>query len=291
MNRIKALLSLAVLLCVSALAATTLLSVRAQDEGKTASRITIRLSDPVNYSFNSSGENISISLPGVKLGSSTAQYLRMSHVIDYINLSEDASGSYIKIRTMEQFKVSHSDAGSGLVVQIGSPAPVPEKKPPQVLARPITKPEPARSQAQAQVLKPVVPAPQPEALSPVDSSSAPAVLPVSKPKAQRITKWQRFVLDIKANPLIWGICALLIIGLAAYMLWPKRVPKVLEEKKSPDLGLDGATLIMDAETKLRMITKLMDEGWTAKEISQEIKLPLKEVELLVAKSRSGDRPQ
>lgn len=285
MNRIKALLILAVLLCVSALAATTLLSVRAVDDGKTASRIAIRLSDPVNYSFNASGQNITVSLPGVKLGASAAQYRRLSHVIDYISLSEDESGSYITIRTMDQFKVSHNDTGSGLVVQVGTASPVPEVQPPPAVVRPKTKFAPAPPQ----VLKPVPIAPLADSLSPADSIPAPAKLPAAKPKTPL---WKWLVKDIKANPLIWGIVALLIFGLAAYLLWPKRAPQkdeeAFEEKKSPDLGLNGATLIMDAETKQRMITKLMDEGWTAKEISQEIKLPLGEVELLAAKSRSGD---
>lgn len=277
MTRIKALLILLILLFCTALVASTLVSVQAVDESKTASRLSIRLSEAVDYQFNSSGNTISISLPGVKLGTSEAQYRRLSHVIDYISLSEDAGGSYVTIRMMTEFGVSHFKTGSGLVIQIGNPAPVPKKKlaSPKVAAA--LTPAPCDTAASKLTAK--------DSLVSAASKPKPSRKPIPKYRPTCPELWAGFVSVFEAHPVVYGFCLLLILGLLVILLLPKRLPQVIEEKKGPDLGLNGATLIMDSDTKARMISKLMEEGWTASEISQEMKLPLAEVEQIGSKSR------
>ena len=284
MTCFKALLILLILLCCTALVASTLASVQAVDEGKTASRVNIRLSEAVDYQFNSSGNTISISLPGVKLGTSEAQYRRLSHVIDYISLSEDAGGSYVTIRLMAEFRVSHFKTGSGLAIQIGNPPTVKQKPAAQKFAAP--KAVNVLSSAPVDTLASNLAAK--DSLAQAASKPKPTRKPIPKYRPTCPELWAGFVSVFEAHPVVYGCCLLLILALLVILLLPRRLPKVVEEKKGPDLGLNGATLIMDSDTKARMISKLMEEGWTASEISQEMKLPLAEVEQIGSKSRFGD---
>lgn len=281
MRVFKLFMILTAILGTSLLMGITLNSVQAVDETKTSSRITIRLSEPAAYEFEQNGNDIYVSLNGVKPGSSEAGYRRLSHVIDYITLSGDESGSRISIRMMDQFRVSHYASGSTIVVQIGNPPPVKEKAPVSVPGKSL--PQTAKANAAA----PVVSALKDSLASP-DSTVIPAPAPAPKIRIYKLPFLQNLGSVISAHPVIYGLCALLILALLVILLLPKRSAHVPQDKKNPDLGLNGATLIMDSETKLRMITKLTEEGWTPQEISREIKLSLKEVEQIVSGSRFGE---
>ena len=283
MKQIKALMILLILLCGSILAGSTLTSVQAVDEGKSASRISIRFSEAVDYRFNSSGNTINVALPGVKLGSTEPQYRRLSHVIDYISLSEDTAGSYVTIGLMADFKVAQNKTPSGLTIQIGDP-------PPQTQQTAVQKLSPSKPSASTPVLADTAvtgSVPQ-DSLASINGMQKAERKPQPKHKASRAELWAGFVAVFEAHPLIYGLCLLLILSLLAILLWPMRLARSEAEQTGPDLGLNGATLIMDANTKARMIGKLKDEGWTAEEISRELKLPLAEVEQIASESRFGD---
>ncbi|HOH47080.1 MAG TPA: hypothetical protein PLX59_04515, partial [Candidatus Cloacimonadota bacterium] len=69
---------------------------------------------------------------------------------------------------------------------------------------------------------------------------------------------------------------------------PVKPQKAIKEKKKLDLGLDGATLIMDSETKIRMVTKLLEEGWNSRQIAREMKISLKEIDEIVKRAQLTD---
>lgn len=281
MTRFIVLITLLLLLCCSALVGSSLSSVQAVDEGKTSSRISLRLSEGVDYQFSSTGKTLSLTLPGVKLGTNEAQYRRLSHVIDYISLSEDESASYVTIRMMDEFRVSHSRTSSGISIQIGNPPP-PRQKPaaPKLM--------PPKPEGGLQSVAGDSPASRDSlASNPVKPKAIRR--PALRSKAGCPELWAGFVAVFEAHPLVYGLCLLLILVLLAKLLLPGRSGKQQEDKQGPDLGLNGATLIMDSETKARMIRKLMDEGWTAGEISREMKLSLIEVEQIVSDSRPGEK--
>ena len=69
---------------------------------------------------------------------------------------------------------------------------------------------------------------------------------------------------------------------------PEKAPKTIKEKRKLDLGLDGATLIMDSDTKIRMVTKLLEEGWNSRQIAREMQISVKEIEEIVKRAQITD---
>ena len=114
------LLSLLMLVCLL-LAGQTIESVRATDSGKRSSRIVVQLSEGAQPVVSSSGTNLYLRFPGASLGTNSAQYKRLSHIIDTINLYEDQTGAGVTIRTMGSFQVNHRVEGSRVIVDIVNP--------------------------------------------------------------------------------------------------------------------------------------------------------------------------
>ena len=294
--------ALAVLIIISlslgGLMALKVSSVRAVDSGNRSSRITIRLTEEANFSFNSSGTQISVNIPNAGLETSSADYRRLSHIIDSISLRQDTQSATVMIRTMDQYQVSHRREGRLIFVDIVNPT-VPEPRPQAPAAavqRSSTPATPPREEA------PAVAVPEP---APADSIPPPVTVPppaVMQPQAPGILECVTEV--VEANLIIYtgilGLCLLLLIWLYIIVFRgpvsilrgkaPKaeKAPKASKSKARLDLGLDGATLIMDSDTKRRMVNKLQSEGWTVRQIAQEMKLPAKEIESIVRQAQMSD---
>ncbi|MDP2172663.1 MAG: hypothetical protein Q8J62_02700, partial [Candidatus Cloacimonadaceae bacterium] len=56
----------------------------------------------------------------------------------------------------------------------------------------------------------------------------------------------------------------------------------------PEKEPAGGSLLLDSDTRTRMVMKLIKDGWNAREISRELNIPLKDVERIIAKSRGRD---
>ncbi len=320
----KRVILVIVTICLYAACAgsATVLSVDAVDNHKSSSRVTIRLSEPASYRFSGSGKFITIELPDARLGTETANYRRLSFIIDRISLIGDDNGSVISIRTMDAYQLTHKQIGSVIQVDIVNPAAPPAPAVTSPRPKPAVEPKP-----EAVTTPETAPQPAPE-LTKTDSVTAPktTVKPAFKPT--RIPFMQNLRLAIKANPYLYLAALLLALVIALLLLLPKsfwmsvknlmtpvprekkvkpvkikepkplkikepKAPKPVREKplkaKKADLGLDGATLIMDSETKSRMVMKLLGEGWTARQISREMKIPLKEIESIVSSAQFSDR--
>lgn len=316
----KRVILVIVTICLYAACAgtATVLSVDAIDSQKSSSRVTIRLTEPVPYQMTASGKFAMLELPDTRLGIERANYRRLSFIIDNISMMADDNGSVISIRTMDSYRVTHRQIGNIIQIDIVNPAlppsPVttsPKPKPAEPV-QPQSTPQEAPELATGDTIRP--PAPKAPAI--------PAFKPTPIPFMQNLRQ------AIKANPYLYLAALLIALLLALLLILPKsfwqsvkklmtpvprekkvkpkkikeakplkikepKAPKPLKEKplkaKKADLGLDGATLIMDSETKSRMVMKLLGEGWTARQISREMKIPLKEIENIVSSAQFTDR--
>ncbi|MEF3694841.1 MAG: hypothetical protein V3576_05775 [Candidatus Cloacimonadota bacterium] len=305
-----ALISLLMLACL-VLTGQTIESVRATDSGKRSSRVVIQLSDATRPAVSSSGNSLYLRFQDTSLGTSTAQYRRLSHIIDTISLNEDQSGSGVTIRTMGSFQINHRVEGSRVIVDIVNPE-IPETaqntaQESSSSSRRLRRPSPATPSSTPPVLS--------DSLASRDSLKLAIPLP-SLPPVPR-TPWTESLREaVVANCMLLRI----LLGLALLLLlfaWyhhfasrraprlkapklpkekplkepkakPAKAPKTIKEKKKLDLGLDGATLIMDSDTKIRMVTKLLEEGWNSRQIAREMKIPVREIEEIVKRAQVTD---
>lgn len=284
------LLFVLLLISVVFLTAGTVYSVKAQDSGNASSRIVIKTSDPAGYSFSDRQGTITVSIPKAELATQMADWRRLSHVIDYISLAQDNANAYVTIKTMGDFNVSHYSSGTSIIVDVVNPAikaPVTERptpqttkvvtpQPPKATPKPIDKPT---SPEAKQAVEPATPA-QPESLKP-ELVKVPYTI-------KKIPFWDNMAMAIEPNLELYGVMLFLMLTILIILIYPKGKPAEKQKKAVPDLGLNGATLIMDSETKVRMVTTLLNDGWTSRQIAKEMKLPLKEVEMLVSRAQISD---
>jgi len=293
------------------MAGQTVESVRATDSGKRSSRIVIQVSESVQPVVSSSGTNLYLRFPGARLGTQTPQYRRMSHIIDTISLYEDQSGSGVTIRTMGSYQVSHHQEGSRFIVEIVNPE-IPETAQNTSSEDDVNRPVRRRSPRTGAELPGSI---QPDSTASADSLKA-TCLSTEQPQPAKPAWTESLREAIVANCLLLRVLlglALLILIFAWYRHFASRRPprqktpklpkekplkeprikpvkpqKAIKEKKKLDLGLDGATLIMDSETKIRMVTKLLEEGWNSRQIAREMKISLKEIDEIVKRAQLTD---
>ncbi len=304
------LLSLLMLVCLL-LAGQTIESVRATDSGKRSSRIVVQLSVGAQPVVSSSGSNLYLRFPNANLGTNTAQYRRLSHIIDTINLYEDQTGSGITIRTMGSFQVNHRMEGSRVIVDIVNPD-IPETA--QNTAEESSSSSRRLRRAGSAAQSPAPPVLS-DSLASRDSLKVAIPLPSLPPVPK--TPWTESLREaVVANCILLRILlglALLLLFFAWYRHFasrrpprikapkipkekplkeskakPEKAPKTIKEKRKLDLGLDGATLIMDSDTKIRMVTKLLEEGWNSRQIAREMQISVKEIEEIVKRAQITD---
>lgn len=305
------LIVLAVLLPLMVLHALTVQSVRATDNGKRSSRITINLSETAEPVIQSIGDLTRVSISGAKLGTAAADYRRLSHIIDYISLQESTSGATITIKTMGRYQVSHSSSGSRISIDIvnpDAPAPSPPSRPAVQSASQSSTPASRPGGPELQQAPLISEMDTPEDGATADSSASVSTDPLDIPTTEafdirevsflnRLT--DAIAVNLTAYLVILIICLFLLIWLIVLefkcrknAIHPK--PSVPKQPKSEakterlDLGLGGSTLIMDTETKIKMVTKLLEEGWNTRQIAKEMKISPKEIEKIAKKAQISD---
>ncbi|HRT60589.1 MAG TPA: hypothetical protein P5170_06575, partial [Candidatus Syntrophosphaera sp.] len=92
----------------------------------------------------------------------------------------------------------------------------------------------------------------------------------------------------KGNLPLWLIiaaAALLILLVVLKFFLAKRPEAVsgTSETEGDENPAEGRTLLLDPETRQRMVQKLLDQGWSSSEIAREMRLGVREVEEIVAK--------
>lgn len=91
--------------------------------------------------------------------------------------------------------------------------------------------------------------------------------------------------------LAWliGVGALLacLLVILRYF-WPRKPKAALER---PSKRTETSAPVPESQTRVRMVQKLLAQGWKADEVARELKLSSREVERIQALSESGDNDQ
>jgi hypothetical protein len=268
-----------VLVLAAVLGANQVLYVDSVDLTKDSNRISIGLSEPATYTVSplSAGTGFRITVPNVPNVEVIPNYRRLSRVIDNITAFSDGRNAYVDIRTMAEYPYVHHLEGNMVRITLN---PAAEPKPqPTPKARPAVpaqaKPEPAK---QARL---------PEA-APRDTVSAPvAALPEQQPPKKPVP-----IRPPRSCPLTPKTAAMAIFIIAALAVLAFVIYWIVHTgtHRSQDDVSSGSTLILDQDTKSRLVLKLSSQGWKSREIARELKLSLKEVEHIISLSQMSGYP-
>lgn len=302
---LAALLALSVwLLCP----AVGIRSVRSVDTSATSNAVTIELGESAQYSVQKmeGGRGIRVTIRDVSSLGGTPQYPRLSEVIDRVSTRMEGANASIDIKTMGDYDFStraNSD-NSRITVLINSEAAASATQPQATTSSgtKLRKPD-----------QPPLPAPPLERSAapedPQKTQESPTSVYVEDPSSPGETGSQADMADPEPragaaaaeemNPrqnnrllplwLILGSTALLCLWVILKYLVrrkPRAKPEATDPRKATATPA-GTTLLLDPETRLRMVQKLLDQGWTATEIAREIRLDLQETEEIVRQLRNG----
>ena len=304
MNRLVVLAVLALAL-VGAYATINIESVVSRDTGVDQNRVVINLSGDARYSVQpySGGTVYRVIVPDAGTISGKPDYKRLSPVIDRISTYKEGNNAVIEIRTMDAVNVNHSIQDGKIVLNLGKTAATPVVKQQE--------PAPKQANTPAEGTTPSIryfnspqeiatinvkaarkPVPKPilqdtlmadrnaaadnkqlfPATSDIDSVVPPQALDGDMPDKVRSG------FDIGAfisKYRIWGL-GLITLVLLFFVL------RAALKKPAKQEDLKGTTLVLDDETKTRMVMKLLKEGWKATQIARELNLPLREVEHVIS---------
>lgn len=273
---------LAWMLCLS-LAAYEVRSVRAIDTSKSSSRVEVELSGAAKYSVQplNNGEGVRLTVSNAGSVASAPVYQRLSEIIYSITTQSDGQKSFIDIQTMgkvdyslstnsakDKITLALTKAGSAPAKAVNKPKIVPEQK-----KAPLPAPEKVTEAKPDTLVKPVI----------KDTLN-------SSPEGTLAVKETEEVTQSKPNikPLIlWsGIGLLLLLIVFVFWKYFRKTPQVTKKEKA-EKAFEGPTLMLDSETRTRMVRKLTEQGWTAREIAREMKMNTKDVETLLATIKRG----
>jgi hypothetical protein len=204
-------------------------------------------------------------------------YRRLSRVIDNITAFSDGRNAYVDIRTMAEYPYAHHLEGKVVRITLNpgaepKPQPTPEDRPAvpaQARPEPAQQVQPPEAAARDTVSAPAAPLPvQPKQKKPV-----PIRPPRSCPLAPKTAALAIFI-----------IAALAVLAFVVYWIIHTSTHRSKEDVSS------GSTLILDQDTKSRLVLKLSGQGWKSREIARELKLSLKEVEHIISLSQMSGYP-
>jgi len=280
-------------------------SVVSRDTGVDKNRVVINVSGDARYSVQSSSGGVvhRIVIPDAGSISGKPDYKRLSPVIDRISAYREGANAVIEIRTMDAVDVSHSLQDGKIVLNLGKAGTTPvvnqqpavpkpghtlpaEPRPttryydsPQEIAtinvKPTRKPTPKPLPPDTLRAENAAPAVEKQlfpATSEIDSVAPPQAVAGDMPeKAETGVAFGELVSRYR----IWGFGALTLIILFFMIRAALKKPAAKDELK-------GTTLVLDEETKTRMVMKLVKEGWKASQIARELNISQREVEHVIS---------
>ncbi len=281
-------------------------AVWAVDLTDTANQVSVKLSNPSTYRVGPlpDGDGIRIVIPNAGAIRTAPQYRRLSHTIDYITAYANGRDAVIDIRTLGNLPLEHRMDSSGKNISVAVNYAF-GQEPRQAFAKAPaaakTAPKPAAKRAPA--TKAAKPAPQEEetfaetALDPdtlaigdsllgevlimLEDSTLTAV-PATITKVKWYERYRPYFPALIALGL--GLLALLLAVLI-YQLLRKRRPRQVKPPAEP--APLGADYVADSHTRVRMVQKLLEQGWTPGEVAREMKLTEREMNQLLAFIKSG----
>jgi|GEM_PF-609302 hypothetical protein len=305
--------------------AAELKSVRSTDREKNQNTVNIELSGPVQYRAEKlpGGKGIRLVIQGVEKLGSSPQYPRLSEVVDQVSARMEGSNAIIDIKTMGSYNISHQassdksrinvsiDAGP-THKEVEAPKSEPAAKtkitiPPNAMPKKAGEPEMARGippsssptigTIKAESASETAEKPSPDATTKQDEETQQIPLPQTDMENAAETM-EDSPLDSqqpekKGFNILWlliAVAALLTI-IVIYLFFIKKdrpkeavAPQIMPPPPTPK---EGHTLLLDPETRKKMVQKLLDQGWSTSEIAREIRLDPKLVEEIVAGLREG----
>lgn len=267
------------LLAVTLCAALNVGSVTSRDTGDGTNRVVIGISGDATYSVQPSagGSVHRVVIPNTDGSAPKADYRRLSPVIDRISTYVEGTNTVVEIRTMRPASISHSKSTGQIVLELdtGATSPSPSAVKPKGKELPPVYVRPAKPKLEEpKVEEPAVVDSIAETRFP--SSVAAPVLPppVMEEEESAIAEF------VRHNPLYLGLLAVLSILLIII------VRAMRKHRTTPEPAeLSGVTLVLDEDTKKRMVMKLIDQGWTPRETAMELKLHQREVDAIIAQAR------
>ncbi len=284
----RAILIVAMLMSVWLLsAAVNVESINAVDLSQNSSQVTISLSSGSVYTVqrSSSGFGMRVVIPYCKVGKVVPSYPRLSQVLDNITAYAVGSSAVIDIKVMSDLNISHNANAdkSQITVTISNPS-APQSKSAVIAQKP--KPEIPRKTTPTTPIKAKIDNSAKADTSKVPALAAPTKLPPPpKPKSEKLPHSKKVIkrkfIRFRESHLIYIISVLTLIFVVLVIKQYFRPNIVKKTKTNKDNTIEGTTLLLDSETRTRMVHRLLDQGWTAREIALEMKLGVRDVERII----------
>lgn len=277
-------------------------AVWALDLTDAANLVSVKLSSPSTYRVGPlpDGDGIRIVIPNGGAIRTAPQYRRLSQTIDYITAYASGRDAVIDIRTLGNLPLEHRLDSSGKNISVAVNYAF-GQEPRQAYAKAPAAAKPAAKRAPA--TRAAKPAPQEaetfaetdleldtlavgdsllgEVLIMLEDSTLTAV-----PATITKVSWYERLRPYFPGLLILGLglLALLLVALI-YRLLRKRAPRQVKQPAVPTPL--GADYVADSHTRVRMVQKLLEQGWTPNEVAREMKLTEREMNQLLSLIKSG----
>ena len=253
-----------------------------QDLSSTSNRITVSYSAPVSYKVRLLPENRGFSLIAAGVNEIAAQpnYPRLSQVLDAISAHCDGQTATIDVTTMGRFSFTHhaNDNRDKITVILNVP-PKPLQQP-TVPSKTAIQPRPQVKQTQLPQLKPPT-IPETPAVATVESlTTTPAQRESVRALPQPVSgePW-------RAKVRLWlqALGAGVLVFLAGLLIGGSfRKPEASAPPVPKPEAKEQPLLLLDTETRRRMVQRLSDQGWSTAEIAKEMKITVQDVERILA---------
>lgn len=280
----KKTLFMALILCLGlTCAAIEIESIRSWDLSQKSNQVVIKLSATPQYQVQNlpDGNGIRIRIPDATEPEYQPDWPRISPVLDEISWNARGGDLFIDILTMGEYPIAHNLSYNGrrITVVVGeNPKPAPRPKPVPSPATSMEKtPEVAiedhesgfvqndsiPSQADSVAADTLIHAP---------GTTLPEKPAESAPDSEKTARKKRPFFSLY---VIIGVALILCVWVIL-RFFRKRKPAELPGSfiQTPE----GSILLMDNDTKSRMVKKLQKQGWTASQIARELKLSVRQVE-------------
>ncbi|HPV14237.1 MAG TPA: hypothetical protein PL126_01140 [Candidatus Cloacimonadota bacterium] len=269
-KRFLALMLLWLLICH--LAANELTGVRAVDEGRGASKVTLTLSEssPYRVSVSDDKKSFQVMFSGVKNLATIPDYKRLSPVIDRIISRNENGNAVVEIRTMQGCNYTEYKVGRRVYLEL------------EFIKKPAPKAKVARRRAVRPKAEVVVEKPDsvcivvPDSLimtAPQDSVSQVEPPQSEVARVRHSREWYSLMQDTEFWLIIAGaVLALLLVFWLLFIRGKK--PEQFDFEVVSDAKRSAPEPEEDVNPVLsKMAQKLADQGWTAEEIAAELNIP------------------
>ncbi len=295
----KKMLILLILMQISyLLAAAVLTEVLAIDEGNKSCTIIFSLSESSAHQIvtQAGGKSFKVIFPKTTNQALQPNYRRLSPVIDRIISEQENGNAVVNIRTMQNCKLVEHQKSKNLVLELsctGAPASVAKtKKVPKKSASSKTKARPAQAESRPDsILTIAIDSPKDSIKADTLSKQKPAE---SKPKSTiPIQEWLIFAqkrklwLIVSASILLLIVLSLLIFKRKTKQIYFEVVsqndaPPEKQELKPEHTSTEAAET--QSPVTIKMAQRLAQQGWTADEISIELKIPASQAQEIIDQS-------